>query len=122
MNKPPIEGSYSTCCRKWTVEHVPYGTFPAYADGGPPTVAHTEWAVSYPRLSPWSSPEVIAADDVKVELSVHRVVRRGDGYDVVHHPISGTRYDTDDAARRAAYEAGVIAYMVHLKDEAKYGI
>lgn len=125
---PPIQSGvsfdgYDGRYRIWTVNEVPWGRFPSWPEG-PPTVAHTEWGVSYPRLCRWlSSPEVVAADDGMVELSVSRLQRNDDGRtEIIRHPLNGSKYATDDDAQRAAYEAGLTAYMLYVRDEARHGI
>lgn len=130
VDRPQMQGQkydwHDGRYRIWTVNEVPYGRFPTYADHGPsavPMVTHTEWGVSYPRLCRvLSPPSVVAADDGKIELSISRIVEKPGNYDVIRHPLDGTKYDTDSDAQRAAYEAGVVAYMVYVKDEAKYGL
>jgi len=125
---PPMQGQeydwHDGRYRIWTFNEAPYGRFPTYADGGPPIVTHAEWGVSFPRLCKvMSSPSVVAADDGKIELSIRQIKYKPEGgCDIIRHPLDGTKYDTDADARRAAYEAGVIAYMVYVKDEAKYGL
>jgi len=125
---PPIKGTkydwYDGRYRIWTVNDIPFDRLATNEYDRPGMVTHTEWGVSYPRMRRvLSSPEVVAADDGKIELSISRIEHKPEGgCDIIKHPLDGTRYDTDRDVSRAAYEAGVIAFMVYVKDEAKYGL
>lgn len=84
---------------------VAWGAFPAYYDGGPNTVATDGWGVS--RTIRAGHPEL------GVELRVYRTPVTAE---VEYHPCTG-RYDDDDSANRAAYEAGATQYMVYRDSE-----
>jgi hypothetical protein len=111
---PPMQGwqhpgSFDSRCRLWTVNEVPYGRFPTFADGGPATVCYGDWNVSY------------RTNDGKPTIKVFKVISQSP-YQSERHPLDGTEYDTFDDAQRVAYEAGVIAYLVYVTDEEKYGL
>ncbi len=121
-NRPPIEGSYGGGHRLWTVNELPFDFFPAYADGGPVAVPLHGWNVSYSSLSPvLSSASAVADDDGKHTLEIFRVVSYSP-YVAERHPLNGNKYEDREEGTRAAYEAGVLALMVYVKDEARYGI
>lgn len=121
---PPLQGTayswHDGRYRIYTVEQLPFDALPAHSDGGPAMVAHTEWGMSTSSLSAWmSSPSVAAADDGKHTLRVSRTVG-ADG--VERHELDGTRYDTNRDASRAAYEAGLLGFMVYERHAAKWGL
>lgn len=122
MSKPELQGfSKERQYRLYTVEHVPFETFPAYAEGGPATTAHTEWSVSGSYLNrALSSPSVVAADDGLYTLHVYRF--EGSVTASIKHELDGTKYATDREATKAAYEAGVLAFMVYERDEAQWPV
>lgn len=75
-------------------------------------VTTDDWCVSYTSLDRvLSAPEVVAEDDGKVMLRIHRPFGGyGPGGD--KHPLYGTKYDTRRDASKAAYEAGALKFMV----------
>lgn len=96
--------------RLYTIEHVPYGHFPRYSEGGPAMVTSSvAWSKSTSSTSLlWSSPSIAAAaaaDPLPVTLNLR--------YQGAPHELDGTRYATQEAADQAAYEAGATAYMVY---------
>lgn len=125
MNFPPVKGDVTEWrdgrYRIWTVQHVPFDQFPAYGEGGPAMVALGDWGVSTQSLCRlFSSQSVIDADDGKHELHVYRFPKEPGPME--RHELYGTKYDTSRDADRAAYEAGVLGYMVYLCDEAEFGL
>lgn len=70
--------------------------------------SHTSYS-SLSRL--FSSPSVVAADDGLVTL--HASVNDEP------HPLDGTKYPDHESARRAAYDAGLLARMVYEPREEK---
>lgn len=121
------ESGYDGRYRLYTIEHVPFGTFPAYTDGGPSRVTYNGWGVSSSSLDRvLSSRDVIAQDDGKVTLNISRYHGPVCGpYDpalIEKHPLDGTKHATQHDADQAAYEAGCLAYMVYEKDRARYGL
>lgn len=109
--------------RVYTVEHLPFDALPAYDEGGPATVRGDEWNVSTSHLSAaFASPSVVAADDGMYTLSVFKFTHPGGGADLVRHPLDGTKYATRRDANRAAYEAGLLGFMVYESDAPSYGL
>ena len=109
-SKPEVRGHasehYDGRYRLYTVNHVPYGTYPRYVDGGPAMVVVDGWGKSVSSLCRiFSSQSVIEADDRQHTLSL----RRAGGL----HSLNGTKYPTSEAADQAAYEVGATAYMVY---------
>lgn len=108
--------------RVYTVAHLPFEALPAYADGGPATVALGVWGVSTSSLCrAFSSPSVAAADDGMHTLSVYRFATPG-GADIERHALDGTTYATGRDASRAAYEAGLLGFMVYERDAGRFGL
>jgi hypothetical protein len=102
--------------RLYTVADVPFDAFPQYADGGPSMVVNTEYGVSYSSTCKvLSSPGVVAADDGLVTLNAYASPYTGE-----KHALDGTKYATQTDARRAAYEAGLLAFMVY--DDSKHAL
>lgn len=125
MERPELQGEdwgwTDGRYRLYTVDHVPFDFFPEYPEG-PASVVHTTWCKSTSRLDRFfSSPSVVAADDGLVTLNVYRFSgptdRTGE-----RHPLDGTKYATTRDADRAAYEAGVTAFMVYERDAARFGL
>lgn len=67
----------------------------------PATVVIGNWGVSYS--------ETYGEDDVV--LNAYRFAPGTSEF--FYHPLNGTRYDTRNDARRAAFEAGLTAFMVY---------
>jgi hypothetical protein len=106
---PPLlgDGRY----RLFTATHAPFDTFPPPPHPRPALVTVDPWGVSYAHLNRlFSSPSVVAADDGLVTLHAYRPdgPRR-----LIHHELDGTRYPTVRDAQRAAYDAGLLAFMVY---------
>ncbi len=115
-NTPHYDGRY----RLWTINEIPFDRLPD--DGGPALVVIDGWCVSYPSLCKWmSSPSVAEADDGKVTLTAFRPIS-DNPYRSERHELDGTKYDAVRDAQCAAYEAGLLAFMLYLKDEQHYGI
>lgn len=97
-------------------EGIAFDAFPQYKDGGPSMVVLPGWGVSYGSLSRlFSSPSIVAADDGKVTLSAYAAPYTGE-----KHPLDGTKYPTEVDARKAAYEAGLIGFMVY--DDSRFAL
>ncbi len=85
-------------------------------DDGPSVVpVDSGWHVSYTVPMGWT-PALADVHDGKVEL----LVWRGDYRDPERHPLNGSRHDTMRDAHRAAYEAGLIAFMIYETQEYRY--
>ena len=88
-----------------TVETTPWGSIDA------PTVTSTGWGVSYSTGSHIDG----------AELHIYRVLTDEQGRatgEVVYHDLHKTMYGSIDAAKRAAYEAGLLAYWIKTPKEA----
>lgn len=125
---PPIRGQkygygYDGRYRIWTVNEVPHGRFPRYNDGGPAMVVLEDYSKSVTVPCYLFGDRPADADD-KVTLNLRRITgRSATGLpEMEPHELDGTKYDTDDDADRAAYEAGCTGYMVYVKNEARYGL
>lgn len=93
----------------YTVDHVPFSDVRAYMDGGPPLVVLDDWAVSS------SFPN--GDDDNPVTLNARTI-----GEDMTRHPLHGTRYPTCRDADEAAFNAGLLAFMVYTHEAAQHGL
>lgn len=107
---PPLDGyEYGTVdgrYRRWTSAHgVQFGDLPAHHHGGPALVGNG-WACR------------IEADGGGYKV---RAVRGSTGV-VEVHPLHGQRFATKRDADRAAYEAGLTAYLVYERSAAAYGL
>lgn len=93
--------------RLYTVDHVAFDTFYGVHN----MVTLDRWGVSYHQEMDenWKSTGM-------VELRVYDV--RSVPGETVKHPLYGTTYYSDVAARRAAFDAGVLAFMVYVDKEA----
>lgn len=89
--------------------HCDFDDFPSYREGGPATVVHAGWGVSY------SMPH---GDEKRVELNAYKYEGEEEGF--AKHELDGTFYDTMEDATRAAFEAGLLAFMVYERDAAKW--
>jgi hypothetical protein len=105
----------SRVTRRWTVKEVPYGTFPDYADGGPFLVAHGVW-------STLTNPVSNSLHDMEGPTRLDIVKFDQNGITGDKHPLRGSVYPTDVEADRAAYEAGLLAYVVPVEDEERFGV
>lgn len=111
--------------RLYTIEHLPFDALPSYSDGGPATVTNDGWSMSTSsNCRIFSSPSVNAADDRMhtLRLTTHPVGVPWSLENDVKHPLNGTKYATAADAKRAAYEAGGIGFMVYNRDAAKWGL
>jgi hypothetical protein len=124
---PPMQGQeydwHDGRYRIWTVNEVPYDRFPRYGKGGPAIVALDDYSTSVSVPCYLFGVRPANADD-RVTLNLRRITgRSATGLpEMEPHELNGTKYDTTEDADRAAYEAGCTAYMVYVKDEAKYGL
>lgn len=122
--EPWRDGRY----RIYTHEHLDFDALPSYRDGGPATVVVDGYSMSTSSVSRvLSSASVIAADDGMRTLNLSTPILDGEGSTAVitgfdKHPLDGTRYATDVDARRAAFDAGALAFMVYERDAAKWGL
>jgi hypothetical protein len=110
--------------RLYTSEHLDFDALPSYRDGGPSLVVVDGYCMSTSSVSGFSSRAVLAADDGMHTLSLSKPVR-GFEWDITRrdkHPLDGTKYATAPDARRAAFDAGAMAYMVYERDAAKWGL
>lgn len=82
-----------------TVETTPWGSIDA------PTVTNTKWGVSYSTGSHIDG-AILHAYQVPVDAR-----GRATG-EVLHHELHGRLYPSTDAAKQAAYEAGLLAYWI----------
>lgn len=94
-----------------TVADVPFDRYAPYERGGPPKVTNTEWSTS--RTSGDRA-------DGRVTLNVHRWDDAACAS--IKHLLDGTVYDTHRDAERAAYEAGLTAYMLNIEHVADYAL
>src|SRR6478735_7911205 len=97
--------------RLYLVDVAPFDSFPAYEHGGPSTVTVGDWCVSY----------AMGGGIDGYELHVYRSFS-DESAPGEHHPLYGTVYPTAHDARRAAYEAGALAFMVYEKDAQLYAL
>lgn len=88
--------------RLFTREHVDFDTF--YGIHG--LVTRDRWGVSYsqPMDENWKRTG---------EIEIHVYDVRSTPGETEKHPLYGTRYLSEVAARRAAFDAGVLAFMVY---------
>ncbi len=100
-NHPPIQQTLpgrSREYRLYTVADCDYGDFQAS------TVTCTRWGVSYSHQY---------GTDVHV-LQVYDVSNMSEE-GVEHHEVHGQEFSTQAEANRAAFEAGVLAFMVYVQ-------
>ncbi len=101
---------------------VPFDAVPEYSDGGPATVAHSGWCVSYTSLcAALSSPSVVAQDNGRVTLRAFKSALDDPTVEGVRHSLHGIEYATQRDASRAAYEAGLLGFMVWERDAERLG-
>lgn len=113
--------------RLYTHEHIDFDALPDYREGGPATVAHTGWSMSTSSTSVLSSPSVLAEALANPASRFTLNSARGGHYENGHyvverHELDGTFYASDRDARRAAFNAGILAYMVYNREAAKLGL
>lgn len=81
------------------------------------TVTSSEWTFSTSQLDRlFSSKAIRDADDGKVTLHSYKMTLQPGPGD--KHPLDGTKYDTIGDARRAAFDAGLLSFMVYEEDRA----
>ena len=128
-----VHGDTDTRHRIYTQDFLPWGALPLWEDGGPQTIALTDWTVQY--LTGHSSCDEPGYATCEIQLYVHRKVRCShtpwDYYFhsrrypctvVEYHPtLCWTWWSGVSAARGAAYEAGLIGLDVMERDAAGYG-
>jgi hypothetical protein len=113
--RPPDEvlgGFYSgvdSRYRLWTVGHVPFDVVPGLALGGPLLVGLAGWVVRVEAVD--GGYVVDALRDVPVLPGLQERSPLGE---VVHGSVRD--------AERAAYEAGLCAFLVHETDRYRYGL
>jgi hypothetical protein len=127
-----VHGDTDTRYRIYTQDFLPWGALPLWEDGGPQTIALTEWTVQYLVVG-FTSCDEPGYDTADLELYIHREVPcRHSRYDYGHtwrypcttteyHPLSGTRWSGRSAARGAVYERGLIGLKVMERDAPGYG-
>lgn len=90
----------------YTREDLHYGAFPAYSDGGPAMVVVDGWSVS-----------TTSGDGIDGVICGARKTVSVAPYRSEPHDLDGKPFPTHEAAMRAQYEAGLIAYMVYENSE-----
>ena len=111
--KPSIEGTSDKWgdgrYRVYTIEHIPFDTLSPWNAGGPRMVTIDGWGVS--------------KDGYKdVTLSVFRFDHMTRSSATPHPTLDGATYATFLDADRAAYEAGVLGFMVYERDAERFGL
>lgn len=87
--------------RLYTVEDVDYADFAGKAS----TVTNTRWGVSYAHT--------YGEDGWTLNVyDVSNLPEEG----IEYHALNGTRYAEKEDANRAAFEAGVLAFMVYTEE------
>lgn len=113
--KPALQGSIATWrdhrYRVYGAEHLPFDALPSYRDGGPAKVVRDGWSVSY-------TTDCGATID-GVRLSARKHPDEGEREE---HPLHHTVYPTQEAASRAAYDAGLLGFFVYERDAEAYGL
>lgn len=112
MSGPKVQRTVPTSrpYQLWTIADTSWRNRPAGS-----TVTNDGWGVSYSSLSRiFSSAAMVEGDDGKVELHIYRTEDGGGSF--TYHELHKTRYDTQDEAQRAAFEAGALAVMVYVED------
>lgn len=103
---PERDGRY----RLYTADVLPFDAVPAYP-AGPALVAHTTWGVS-----------TSTGDGIDgAQLNVHRFASGAAGPGE-RHELDGHLYRTYRDAQHAAYDAGVLAFMIYHKDAPRWGL
>lgn len=115
-NLPPIVKGALTEYRLWTVQHIPFDRFER---GNPPLVVIDDWSISTESglrlVYDGFDPEPLYGG--MVQLNAHRIIS-WNPYQVEYHELHLSRYATRRDAERAAYEAGLMAYMIYTDREA----
>jgi hypothetical protein len=88
-----------------TITDTPYGTYPPFEDGGPAMVQNEDWQTS------------TSTRKEGARVSAFKVVCH-ESSQTTRHALDGQNFPTAEDARRAQYEAGLIAYMVY--DDSKW--
>lgn len=99
----PFRGGHTL----YTVDDVPFDHFPQYADGGPAMVVVDGWNVS---VSTGAHIDGAVSGAFKVLIETP--------YTTLRHPLDEKPFPTQEAAKQAQYEAGLIAFMVY--DDSKW--
>lgn len=103
-----LHGGY----RLYTRDELPFDDVPAVIDGGPATVVIDGWGVSYSTNIEWPGGRPNAAEtDGRWQLKAYKFEGPEEGF--ARHEIDGTIYEDRREATRAAYEAGLLAFMVY---------
>lgn len=112
MSEPPIQGQVfpngvDGRYRLWTMAELPWNRaqVPALADGGPLVVT----------VAPWDA-AVRGTGDGKWRIDALNMQTGG------AHDLDGATYDVEDDAYRAAYDAGIVAFLIHEIDRHRYGL
>lgn len=99
--------------RLYTVAELPFEAMLGRRDGGPGMAVIDGWAVGYTGTKP-------------ARLNARRGGYTEEGrYDpnlVERHELDGVEYPTMRDAERAAYDAGLLAFMVYERDAARFGL
>ena len=118
--------------RIYTQDFLPWGLLPLWEDGGPQTVALTEWTVQYLTVGELRCTDP-GYDTCDLQLYIHRQRRClhspwDYGHDrryacevTEYHPLCWTTWSGKSAARGAAYDAGLIGLKVLERDGTSYG-
>jgi hypothetical protein len=94
----PFRGGYTL----YTVEDVPFGTFPAYPEGPAMVISGAGYYVSTTTND----------QEPGARVGAFKVVSERP-YRTERHPLDGVSFPDSEAARKAQYEAGLLAYMVY---------
>lgn len=98
----PALGGMLKQYRLYTNEFADFDDFPEYPEG-PGLVVVGGWGVSYSTGG--------LDDDGRVTLRAYKCEGPEEGF--LDHELYGTKYDTRREASRAAFDAGLLAYMVY---------
>lgn len=113
---PPLQGGgFRGGYRLFNVRDLPWDERTrvlARAEDGRGTCVIDGWGVSYTTGQTWEGGNPgRAADIAGVRLSAYKWEGPEEGFEL--HELNGTTYSTKAEATRAAYEAGLLAFMVY---------
>ena len=129
VSVPPLRGTvhhdgYDGRYRVWTAANgIIFDALPGFQSGGPTMVAINGWSFSTSRLCrALSSASVADADDGMHTVGCSR--GRGEEQEATEkHPLlNGRKFPLRRDADRAAYDAGVLGFMVYERDADRYGL
>ncbi|MEK6443585.1 hypothetical protein [Pseudonocardia sp. T1-2H] len=106
---PVIDGRY----RLYTADVLPFGAVPEHPEG-PARVSHTRWLVSFDIVD--------GGPETTLNARIISMRSQAGGTVIERHELDRTVYPSSAAASRAAYEAGLTAYMVHISKAARWGL